>query len=100
MVVGLAFVCLPLHVQLVESASVKKNVEKQADVDKIHSMQNIKYIYWQDGTDWLGYLEEFPDYATQGATFEDLKAHLQDLYLDLTGGQIPGVRQEGELAFA
>ncbi len=63
-------------------------------------MKNIKYIYWQDGSDWLGYLEDFPDYATQGSSFEDLKEHLKDLYADLTGGEIPGVRHEGELVLA
>jgi predicted RNase H-like HicB family nuclease len=25
-----------------------------------------RYVYWQDGEAWLGYLEEFPDYVTQG----------------------------------
>ncbi len=63
-------------------------------------MKNIKYMYWQDGSDWLGYLEEFPDYASQGTSLEDLKSHLQDLYKDLTSGEIPGVRHEGELVFA
>lgn len=66
----------------------------------MHTMKNTKYIYWQDGPDWLGYLEEFPDYVTQGASLEDLKEHLKDLYKDLTGGVIPGVRHEGELVFA
>jgi hypothetical protein len=26
----------------------------------------IKYVYWQDEDMWLGYLEEYPDYWTQG----------------------------------
>jgi len=26
----------------------------------------MKYIYWQDEGMWLGYLEEYPDYMTQG----------------------------------
>jgi predicted RNase H-like HicB family nuclease len=63
-------------------------------------MKNMKFIYWQDGAEWLGYLEEFPDYLTQGASFDDLKEHLKDLYTDLTGGVIPGVRHEAELVFA
>jgi predicted RNase H-like HicB family nuclease len=63
-------------------------------------MRNVKYIYWQDGSDWLGYLEGYPDYATQGSSLEDLKEHLTDLYADLTGGEIPGVRHEGELVLA
>ena len=51
-------------------------------------MQNIRYIYWQNGDDWLGHLEEYPDYMTQGATLDDLKEHLLDLYKDLTSGSI------------
>lgn len=29
---------------------------------------------------WLGYLEEFPDYWTQGVSLEDLEEHLKDLF--------------------
>ena len=46
-------------------------------------MQNIRYIYWQNGDFWLGHLEEYPDYLTQGTSLEDLKVHLLDLYKDL-----------------
>ena len=46
---------------------------------------------------WVGYLEEFPDYLTQGISFEDLQEHLKDLYKDLTSGEIPGVRRTAEL---
>ncbi len=63
-------------------------------------MKNTKYIYWEENSDWLGYLEAFPDYVTQGSSFEDLKEHLKDLYLDLTNGLIPSVRHEGELVLA
>ena len=56
--------------------------------------------YWQDGDAWLGYLDEFPDYLTQGESLEDLKAHLVDLYRDLTSGEIPSVRRRAELEVA
>ena len=57
-------------------------------------------VYWRNEEWWLGYLEEFPDYWTQGETFEDLQEHLLDLYQDLTSGEIPYVRRRGELAVA
>ncbi len=57
----------------------------------------IKYKYWQDSNDWVGYLVDFPDYITQGTSLEDLKEHLTDLFKDLTSGQIPYVRRVGEL---
>ena len=49
---------------------------------------------------WLGYVEDYPDCMTQGQTLEDLEAHLKDLYEDLTGGHIPGVRKVGEFQVA
>jgi hypothetical protein len=59
-----------------------------------------RYVYWQDGQHWIGYLEEFPDYLTQGETLEDLKEHLKDLYGDLSSGDVPGIRRVGELEIA
>lgn len=47
---------------------------------------------------WLGYLEEFPDYVTQGESLGELKENLRDLYRDLTSGAIPGVRRVAELS--
>ena len=58
----------------------------------------MRYVYWQDGGFWVGYLEEFPDYMTQGESLEELQENLRDLLGDLTGGQIPGVRRVAELA--
>ncbi len=60
-------------------------------------MDKIRYVFWQDGDQWLGYFEEYPDYMTQGEDLEDLKNHLRDLYRDLTSGQIPSVRRVAEL---
>ena len=48
-------------------------------------MATTKMVYWQEDECWLGYLEEFPDYWTQGETLDDLKQHLRDVYADLTG---------------
>jgi predicted RNase H-like HicB family nuclease len=47
---------------------------------------------------WLGYFENFPDYWTQGQTLEELEDNLRDLYRDLTGGEIPGIRRVAELS--
>ena len=63
-------------------------------------MTTTKFVYWQDGEWWLGYLEEFPDYKTQGEDLEDLRVHLLDLYRDLTSGEIPHVRRVGQLVVA
>jgi predicted RNase H-like HicB family nuclease len=60
-------------------------------------MQKPKYKYWQEDDMWLGCLEEFPDYWTQGQTEQELKENLIDLYKDLTSGEIPHVRRVAEL---
>jgi len=49
---------------------------------------------------WLGYLEEYPDYKTQGETLDELKENLRDLFKDLTSGGIPCVRKIAELEVA
>jgi len=56
-----------------------------------------KFIYWQDDNLWIGYLEEFPDYWTQGETLEELKENLRDLWQDLASENIPNVRRVSEL---
>ena len=63
-------------------------------------MKTLAFTYWQDGDAWLGHLDAFPDYLTQGESLEDLKAHLIDLHGDLTSGEIPCVRHHAELEVA
>jgi len=60
-------------------------------------MQVVKIVVWQDDDEWLGYLQEYPDYWTQGNTLDDLKQHLRDLYSDLSAGLIPGDRRVEDL---
>ena len=64
-------------------------------------LMKVKFTFWQepDGK-YLGYLNEFPDYWTQGETLEDLKAHLLDLRGLFADGELAGVRRESELEFA
>ena len=63
-------------------------------------MQTVKIVVWQEGESWLGYLQAYPDYWTQGESENDLKEHLRDLYLDLSGGAIPGARRVEDLAIS
>ena len=46
-------------------------------------MPTINYVYWEDEGSLIGYLQDYPDYWTQGETLDDLKDHLRDLYFDL-----------------
>jgi hypothetical protein len=61
---------------------------------------SIGFTYWQDEEMWLGHLDEFPDYMTQGSSLEDLKEHLLDLYRDLSSGAIPAARRHSVLDLA
>ena len=60
-------------------------------------MEKLKYIYWQDEGMWLGYLEDYPDYMTQGESIEELQDNLKDIYKELTSGTIPHIRRVAEL---
>ncbi len=57
----------------------------------------LKYTYWQDEDMWLGYLDEYNDYMTQGETMDELKENLIDIYKELISDQIPAVRYHAEL---
>jgi predicted RNase H-like HicB family nuclease len=60
-------------------------------------MQTFKIVHWEQDGSWLGYLQDYPDYWTQGATLDDLKEHLADLYRDIVGGHIPSIRKVEEI---
>jgi predicted RNase H-like HicB family nuclease len=62
--------------------------------------QEEKFTYWKDEEIWLGYLERFPDYWTQGESFEQLEDNLKDLFFELTGNHLPAPRQSGTLKIA
>ncbi len=64
------------------------------------SMKSIRFVYWQEENMWLGYLEDYPDYMTQGETLEELQENLKDIFNDISGGHIPGVRKVAELQIA
>ena len=60
-------------------------------------MEAKRYVYWQEEDMWIGYLEEYPDYMSQGETIEELKGNLRDIYKELTSGVIPHARRVAEL---
>ena len=42
------------------------------------------FTYWKDGDHFIGHLDDYPDYETQGESLDDLKEHLLDLENDLS----------------
>ena len=61
------------------------------------AIETKKFVYYQEDEMFIGWLEELPDYRTQGYSLEELKENLLDIYQDLTNGAIPSVRKVGEL---
>jgi hypothetical protein len=57
-------------------------------------------VYWEDGETWLGYLEDYPDYMTQGTSLQELGENLKDIYAELSGGHMPGVGKFAEVKIA
>ena len=63
-------------------------------------MRTVKYTCWQDGEFYLGYLNDYPDYQTQGYSKEELIANLKDLLQDIESDEIPYLRKVEELVLA
>ena len=55
------------------------------------------FIYYKDDDLLVGWLEEYPDYRTQGKTLDELKENLKDIYEDINADNIPHVRKCGKL---
>ena len=63
-------------------------------------MRTVKFTFWQDGEFFVGFLNEYPDYQTQGMHKEELAENLKDLLNDLESGHVPYVRKVEELMVA
>ena len=62
--------------------------------------KSVKIVVWRHGQAWLGYLQDYPDYLTQGCTRSELRENLEDLYHDITSGELEGIRKVEELALS
>ena len=60
-------------------------------------METLPYTYYQEDEFYIGWLEDYPDYRTQGATMDELQENLRDIYAEISGGHIPHVRRTGQL---
>ncbi len=60
-------------------------------------MAKTGFVYYQEDDFWIGWLEEYPDYKTQGKSLKELEENLRDIYEDLSTGKVPHARRRGEL---
>lgn len=63
-------------------------------------MHKVQYTFWQDGEFFIGYLNDYPDYETQGYSKEELLQNLKSLLKDIETQDIPYIRKVEELAVA
>lgn len=63
-------------------------------------MKTIKYTWWQDGEFYIGFLNDYQDYETQGYSREELMENLRSLLQDLESGEVLYVRKTEDLLVA
>ncbi len=63
-------------------------------------MKTVQYTFWQDGEFFIGYLNEYPDYETQGFSKEELLENLKDLLKDIESGEVPFIKKVEEMVVA
>jgi predicted RNase H-like HicB family nuclease len=63
-------------------------------------MRILEYTFWQDNEFFLGHLNDYPDYETQGLSKEELIENLKDLLIDLESDRVPFIRRVEELIVA
>jgi hypothetical protein len=65
-----------------------------------HLMKKISFTYWRDGKFYIGFLNQYPDYQTQGTTKSELTENLKDLLKDIESREVPYIRKVEELLVA
>lgn len=63
-------------------------------------MKIVQYTFWRDGEFFIGYLNEYPDYETQGYSKEELIENLKSLLSDLESSEVPFIKKVEEFAVA
>jgi predicted RNase H-like HicB family nuclease len=60
----------------------------------------LHYTYWKDDGWYVGHLDDYPDYNTQGKTLEEFEDMLRSLYEDIKTYDFSFVRHHGTLKIA
>lgn len=60
-------------------------------------MQTLKFTFWKDEDYFIGFLNDYPDYMTQGITKEELIENLRELLRDINSNEIPYIRRVEEM---
>ena len=57
----------------------------------------LDYTYYQYDGWFIGHLNDYPDYQTQGQTLKELEEMLKSLYDDIKSDTIPYIRHPGKI---
>jgi predicted RNase H-like HicB family nuclease len=57
----------------------------------------LAYTYYKYEKWFIGYLNDYPDYQTQGETLTELEDMLKSLHDDILSQEIPYIRHSGVL---
>ncbi len=60
----------------------------------------MNFTFWRDGKFYIGFLNDYPDYQTQGTTKSKLTENLKDLLVDIQSREVPYIRKGEELLVA
>lgn len=63
-------------------------------------MKTVQYTFWQDGDFFIGYLNDYPDYETQGYSKAELIENLKSILIDIESEEIPFIKKVEELVIA
>jgi len=61
---------------------------------------NLKYTYEMDGDFYVGYLDDYPEYPTQGENLKDFEENLMDIYNMIKEGILDARIRHGVLQVA
>ena len=60
----------------------------------------LRYTYEMDGDFFVGYLDDYPEYPTQGENLGDFEEHLLDIYNMIKDGVLEARNRHGVLEIA
>ena len=60
-------------------------------------MKTIRYTFWQDDEFFIGYLNDYPNYETQGYSKDELIENLKDLLQEFESGKVQFIKKVEEM---
>jgi len=74
--------------------------ENNQNTNEIVKPYNLKYTYEMDGDFFVGYLDDYPEYPTQGDSLEDFEKNLLDIFEMINDGTLEVSQKHGVLEIA